>query len=65
MEDNHFDKYPNIKVVGRDYEFFYGEYYGVTLVPDFVLFNDQKMFIKYFEGSTTVADLYEWFNKKN
>jgi thioredoxin-related protein len=63
-EDHHFEKYPNIKVVGRDYEYFNIAYYGVSIVPDFVLYDADKMFIKYFEGTATVSDLYEWFHKK-
>jgi len=61
--DHHFEKYPNIKVVGRDYEYFNIAYYGVSIVPDFVLYDANKMFIKYFEGTATVSDLYEWFHK--
>jgi len=51
-------EYTNIKVIGRDYEFFFHEYFGVKFIPDIALYNKDKMLIKLFEGDkVTVKDL--------
>lgn len=59
-EDFHLANYSNIKVIGRDYEFFFHEYYGVKFVPDIALYDSNKKLIKLFEANATVKDLYEY-----
>ena len=63
-KDLKMDTYKNIKVVGRDYEFFYIDYYGVNSYPDFALYDEKKMFVHLFEGRATVKDLWEYTHKK-
>ena len=57
-EEFHLGDYPEIKLAGRDYEFFFHDFYGTKLVPDLVLYDERKKLIKLFEGNTTVADIY-------
>ncbi len=63
-KNHHFDQYPNIKMVGRDYEFFFSDYYDVRFVPDIALYDENKKFVHLFENKVTVRDLYEYTHKK-
>lgn len=54
------EKYKNIKVVGRDYEFFFHDFYGVMSVPDFALYDKNKKLVRLFEGEVTVSELYKY-----
>lgn len=56
--DHHLADYKNIEVVGRDYEYFFVTYYGVKFVPDMVLYDAHKKLLKFFEGHTSVSELY-------
>ena len=56
-------KYPNIKLIGRDYEFFYMDFYGVNSFPDVALYSSDKQFIHLFEGRATVKELYDYTHK--
>jgi hypothetical protein len=49
----------NIKVIGRDYEFFFIGYYGVKSFPDVVLYDEHKKLVKFREGEFTATDLYK------
>ncbi|MCW3121439.1 MAG: redoxin protein, partial [Flavipsychrobacter sp.] len=60
----HLGKYKNIQLVGRDYEFFFGGFYGTKVVPDMVLYDEQKKLIKLFEGNHTVTNIYEYSHGK-
>ena len=51
--------YKNIKIVGRDYEFFFVDYFGINSFPDFALYNEHKKFIHLFQGRVTVKDLWD------
>ncbi len=55
--------YKNIKVVGRDYEFFYIDYFGVNSYPDFALYDEQKKFVHLFQGRVTSKDLWAYTHK--
>ena len=55
----HLGDYKNIEVVGRDYEYFFITYYGIKYVPDMVLYDGHKKLLKFFEGHTTVRELYD------
>ena len=57
--DYHLADQKNIKVVGRDYEFFFMGYYMVRSFPDVVLYDEHKKLIKLKEGEFTATDLYE------
>jgi hypothetical protein len=59
-DDFHLGDFKNIKVVGRDYEFFYHDFYKVKFVPDIALYDKDKNLIKLFEANATVKDLYDY-----
>jgi thioredoxin-related protein len=59
-EKYHLAEYKNIKLVGRDYEFFFGTFYGIKVVPDLALYDEHKMLIKLFEGNVPIAELYKY-----
>lgn len=61
--ENHLADYPNIKGIGRDYEFFFIDYYGVNSFPDLALYGADKQIIHLFEGRATVKDIYEYTHK--
>jgi len=58
-EEFHLDKYPNVKVVGKDAEFFFGSFFGARAVPFMAVYDKHKKFVKKFESSATVQQLYE------
>lgn len=59
-EKYHLGNFKNIALVGRDYEFFFGTFYGIKVVPDMALYDEQKKIIKLFEGNTTVSEIYKY-----
>jgi hypothetical protein len=62
-KDLKMDNYKNIKIMGRDYEFFYIDFYGVNSYPDFALYDENKMFVHLFQGRVIVGDLYGYTHK--
>ena len=58
-KEYHLADYKNIKVVGRDYEFFFFSYYGTKFVPDIALYDEQKKLVKLIEGETTASEIYK------
>ena len=62
--DNHFELHPNIKAVGRDYEFYSLDFFAINSLPDLALYDENKKIIHLFEGRATVKDLYEYTHKK-
>lgn len=58
------DKYENIKLVGRDYGFFFGSYYRIKFVPDLVLYDGHKKLIKLIQGETSAKEVYETLHSK-
>jgi len=65
QENFGFAKYPNIKVIGRDYEFFFIDYFQVHSAPSLALYDSSKKFVHLFEGGATVKDIYEYVPKNN
>lgn len=59
-KEHHLADYKNIKMVGRDYEFFYFSYYGAQFVPDIALYDKHKKLIKLIQGETTVSEVYKY-----
>ena len=57
----HLGDYQNIKLIGRDYEFFFGSFYKIRYVPDVALYDSHKKLIKLIQGETHVKDLYDAF----
>ena len=58
-DEFHMKDHDNIKLVGRDYEFFFGSFYDIKYVPDVVIYDGQKKLIKLIQGETTAKKLYE------
>jgi thiol-disulfide isomerase/thioredoxin len=55
----HLENYPNIKVVGKDADFFFTSFYGARFVPYLAVYDKHKKFVKKFEGGATIKELYE------
>ena len=56
----HLARFKNIKIVGRDYNFFFADYYKVMSVPDLALYDKHKDFMTLIKGEFTVADVYKY-----
>jgi hypothetical protein len=61
-EKHHLSRYDNIKVVGRDYEFFYFSFYKTKFVPDIALYDAHKKLVKLIEGETTASEVYKYIH---
>lgn len=62
--EHQFEKYPNVKMCGKDTEFFFIDYFGVNSFPDAALYDADKKFVHLFQGRFTVQDFYEYTHKK-
>ncbi len=56
------DNYKNIKVVGRDADFFFINNYGTRSFPHIALYDKHKKFLKAIEGETTLTELYHAYH---
>jgi len=61
-EEHHLSRYENIKMVGRDAEFFFIDFYKTKFVPDIVLYDSHKKLVKLIEGETTASEVYKALN---
>jgi len=61
-EKHHLGDYENIKVVGRDYEYFFIDFYKTKFVPDIALYDAHKKLIKLIEGETTANEVYKYIH---
>jgi thioredoxin-related protein len=59
-DNNHLGDYPNIMAVGRDVDFFYVPYFGVTRFPDIAIYSKRKKLIKHFQGEQPVSELVKY-----
>lgn len=57
-------KYKNIKIVGRDIEFFFIDHYKVLRLPDVVLYDENKKLITLLEGDFSATTIYNAVHKK-
>jgi thioredoxin-related protein len=57
-KEYHLADFKNIKVIGRDYEYFFITYYGVKSFPDMALYDEHKKLNKLFEGDIPLKELY-------
>jgi hypothetical protein len=57
-------KYKNVKVVGRDYEYFFVDFFSVHSMPSLALYGPDKKFVRLFISHATVKDLYDETHKK-
>jgi thiol-disulfide isomerase/thioredoxin len=53
------DKYKNIKMVGKDYQYFFPDYYGITTVPCIVVYDRHKQLVKSFNDAIHIRELAE------
>lgn len=51
------NKVKNIRVVGKDYQYFFPAYYDARYVPIVVVYDKEKQFVKRYEGTVKVSDL--------
>lgn len=59
-EDFHVSNYKNIKVVGKDVDFFFISHYGVQRFPGMAIYDQHKKVVTVLESDeVTVAALYE------
>lgn len=58
-EKLHLKDYKNIKVVGKDYEFFFPMFYGAKYVPYLVVYDRKKQFVKMWEGGAKMTELMD------
>jgi thioredoxin-related protein len=56
---SHLEQYKNVKLAGRDYEYFCSTFYGVRNVPDLMLYDKHKKLVKLFDRPDKVDDIYE------
>lgn len=52
-------KYPNIKVVGKDYQYFFPTYFAITTVPCVVVYDTKKQLVKRFNDAIKMPELIE------
>jgi len=52
-----FAEFPNIKMVGRDYEYFMAAYYGVKFIPGLVLYDERKRFVQIIDEQNAIKEL--------
>ena len=57
--DYHMAEHPNIKMMGRDYEFFFVDHYRVLNIPDVALYDENKKFIKLIERDFSATSIRE------
>jgi len=55
----HLDRYPPIKVIGQDFQFFFPTFYGVSSVPNIALYDKDKQFVKLWKIDVTMDDIVE------
>ncbi len=49
--------YKNIRVVGKDYQYFFPMFYGAKYVPYLVVYDRRKKFVKMWEGGAKMEEL--------
>lgn len=56
----HLGDLKNVKMVGRDYEFFFLSYYGVRNLPDVAIYDAKKKLVKLIDGEFSASDIYKY-----
>lgn len=64
-DERHLAEYPNIKTVGRDYEFFFFGHYHAKVVPDIALYDEHKKLVKLIQGEFTASAIYDAYHEKH
>ncbi len=49
--------YKNIKIVGRDNDFFSMDYFGIRQFPSIILYDEHKKFVKGFDSESAIREL--------
>lgn len=58
-EEYHLHNYPNIRVVGKDYQYFFPPYFAITTVPCVVVYDRKKQMVKRFADAIRIPELME------
>ena len=53
----HLENYEAVKFIGQDFKFFFPTYYGVSSVPDIVLYDKNKRFVKLWPDVATMDEI--------
>ncbi|MBL7717891.1 MAG: thioredoxin family protein [Flavipsychrobacter sp.] len=53
----HLERYPSVKLIGQDFKMFFPEFYGVSSVPNVVLYNKNKKFVKLWKNDVTMEEI--------
>jgi thiol-disulfide isomerase/thioredoxin len=61
-KEHHLADYKNIRIVGRDLEFFFFDHYKTRVVPDIALYDEHKKLVKLIEGETTASEVYKYIH---
>ena len=56
---HHWEKHSNVKLMGQDIRLFFPGFYGVTSVPDVVLYDKKKKFVKLWPGGVSIREILE------
>jgi thioredoxin-related protein len=51
--------YKNIKVAGRDLDFFVMDYFGIRKFPSLVLYDEHKNFVRGLDGDAALTELHD------
>ncbi len=60
-EQHHLNGHKNI-MVGKDYQYFFPQFYGATTVPYIVVYDRHKKFVKLYENSVKTTELIALLN---
>jgi len=58
----HMGDYKNIQIAGRDFEFFFFDFYRTISYPDVALYDKHKKLIRLIEGEFSASDIYNCIN---
>ena len=53
----HMEKYENVKFIGRDFRFFFPTFYGTSSVPNVVLYDKNKKFVKLWPNGANIKEI--------
>ena len=59
IEQYKLDSYKNIKMVGKDYQYFFPGFFGISNVPCLVVYDRKKQLVKRFNDALRMPELIE------
>jgi len=57
------EEYGNVKMVGRDIEFFTSPFYRLSMVPAIAIYDDQKKLVGLLQGEAPLSAIYQLANQ--